>query len=288
MAKRLFYPFDRRDREGVLADLEFYIVFSVAHTVFIIGVCLIMGARVALKDRYKSFPLILGDERKELLGKFHLQALILNSVCKARYCIVVAIGEGEVRLYIVDGRAVKQVRTRNDQDQPLGGLLYPDKPHRGKSDRIRAVGRSGGKNAHSTVAAKARGSYGWRPAIPLRLRKLPDEPKVGIFLYPSQSLSDSVFGLENYSRFHILGYAALARYAEFFLEIVPYSCDYLHLGSLPFTYSTLPQIFICGSAFGLFEILLLIIRRSRPLPRKLPYRLRSLREVRRYQRLWTA
>ena len=47
------------------------------------------------------------------------------------------VGVGEVGLYIVDGRAVEQVSTLDDEHRAdVFGLFYGDEAHRGKPDGV--------------------------------------------------------------------------------------------------------------------------------------------------------
>ena len=107
IARRFFYLLKRiyvRDGEGIARDGEFYLVIAEPHTVRS-PVLLIGRARVVRKTFAKPRAFLFGYLREQVLGKFHLQEVIVFRGVSAQG-VRVTVGEREIGFDVENGRTV--------------------------------------------------------------------------------------------------------------------------------------------------------------------------------------
>ena len=151
-----------------------------------------------------------------------------------------AVREGEIRLDVVNGRPVHQVRTGDAKHRAKArARLHAKQPHGGKADGVRAERRARGEHAHALVAAKARRLHHGRPALLMHFGKAPDQPDMRESRKPAQRVRVPVFRLEHDHGLLFRHEAALPRDAELGCKIAPDARDHaersglLHTSSFP-------------------------------------------------------
>ena len=144
-----------------------------------------------------------------------------------------AIALGQIRLNVIDRRAVHQVTAADIKHRPLIFCIFDCiKFDAGKSHRIWPKRRPCGENPQSFIAAQKRRSDRRAPVLTAASRKLPDQPDMGKILKAAKGLSDPVFLFKDDLALDFLNEAALAGQSEFIGKIRINVCNDFHGFSL--------------------------------------------------------
>ena len=193
-----------------------------------VRVVLICGTRVLRQHFLNGLPwaACLCHLRQQVCRNAHGQTVIFGGFGKTVTGIGVAVGETEVRLDVVDGRAIQQIRAGNHNHHTLmRRFLYPQQSDAGQPDGVWAEGGTRGKHTHAGVPAKPRWTHGRMPGWHLafvcaRKVKTPQQPEVAIAVQTAHCLARAISRCEHDTCFYTRIFAALTGDAEFLCEAV--------------------------------------------------------------------
>ena len=168
-------------------------------------------------------PLVqVGGKLGEQLGReVHLELVPLVGLHPAVAGPRLGVGEGQVGLDVVDGRAVHHVGPHHEElgaarAVVVGGVgLHAGEPHAGECKVVGAKARPRGEHAHAPRAAQAGRAHGGRPlAAAVVLREVPDEPHVVERLQAAHRVGVAELRLELHHALQRVHQARLAGHAE--------------------------------------------------------------------------
>ena len=138
---------------------------------------------------------------------------------KAVVRLGVAVGGGEVRLDVVNRRAVHQVGARHAHHRHAVHRLYRFDTYRRESQSVGTEGRAGGEDPHPGIAAQAWRAHRRRPPLPLGSGKTPYQPQVRKVGQPAHRLRHGELRLEDDVGPQLRNEAALPRNPELGREL---------------------------------------------------------------------
>ena len=185
------------------------------HAVHPLRIVLIGGTRIVFQHAGQGVPLRFRHRRPHLRGTFHPQGMALGLAGKSLGGVRMTVRIGDVRLDVVDGRAVHQVCSPHEKHRAdIRAVLDALQPHAGQAQRVGTEGRPGGKHAHAGVAAQPGRTHGGRPTVPHRAGELPHQPDVAEIFQPPQGIRIAVFRGKDDLAPQAVHQPALARNAE--------------------------------------------------------------------------
>ena len=213
--------------------------------------------RVLAQHLRQAGQLAGGHFGLQLLGKVDVKLMPGRVFDPSAAGVWVAVGERDVGLDVVDGRAVAQVRAQHVDDGAGVHELHAVEFHARQSDGIRAERAACGEHAHALGAAQPRWPHGRRPARGLRggggcslaparrsgrsragdvggasarfaVLEAPEQPQVREAVDSGNGAVQRVFRFEHDAPLQMWGKEAVAGDAELLRQIGMYVSDRFH------------------------------------------------------------
>ena len=181
---------------------------------------MVAGAWILGERLHESRALLLRDFLQENVWKDDHQGLRAAAFLERVGRVGMAVGVRKIGLDIINGGPVGQVRAGDIEN---GTVLCMEvhfyELYAGKTDRVRAEGRTRREDPHARFAAELRGRDGGRKFPVFNAIEVPDEPEVAPAVDAAQKVGVPLGGLEDDFGNQGAGQTGLPRDAEFGGEI---------------------------------------------------------------------